>query len=463
LAAAIATCLAGHVYLGFALGLSVDEAHYALYALHPALSYFDHPPLVGWVQMPFAWMGGADWMMRVVPLALWGITAWALWRFSKWALVLFLLSPIHELLGLALVPDTLLLPLTLWVMVLTWKLSTNIACRPYWIWLGVALGLAGLSKYTGIFLALGVAIVLLPRYGAALFKQAGFWCAMAIAAALVSPVFIWNAQHDWVSFAYQISHADGNANSWQAKRVLAYSLVQVVTYGALPILGLIVFLLKLRPLHVRLMQLCLAFGLPALLVTIYQSGKDAALPHWTAEAWVALLPLAALGLQHFWNSGAGTGSNAALQAKRALTCGLGALQALSVLGLGLAMTTGGQWQGKPLLTNVSNPFADLHDWQDASLKALALQNEHQASALAVSNWTLASRLAWYGRPSKVWALDGKNKQFDMWFGNLEYGQSFIWIDWSQMPMPKPVGCQKLEGNTYQGQHSHFNFYKCGRV
>jgi hypothetical protein len=213
------------------------------------------------------------------------------------------------------------------------------------------------------------------------------------------------------------------------------------------------------------MQLCLAFGLPALLVTIYQSGKDAALPHWTAAAWVALLPLAALGLQHFWNSGADTGSNAALQAKRVLACGLGALQTLSVLGLGLAMATGGQWQGKPLLTSVSNPFADLHDWQAAAQQATKLQSEHKVEALAVSNWTLASRLAWYGRPSKVLALDGKNKQFDMWFGKLEYGQSFIWVDWSQMRQMQPAGCRKLDGasGTYQGVHSSFDFYKCGRV
>ena len=34
-------CLAGRV------GLTTDEAHYALYGLHLDWSYFDHPPLVG--------------------------------------------------------------------------------------------------------------------------------------------------------------------------------------------------------------------------------------------------------------------------------------------------------------------------------------------------------------------------------------------------------------------------------
>jgi hypothetical protein len=32
------------------VALGVDEAHYVLYGLHLDLSYFDHPPLVGWMQ-----------------------------------------------------------------------------------------------------------------------------------------------------------------------------------------------------------------------------------------------------------------------------------------------------------------------------------------------------------------------------------------------------------------------------
>ncbi len=464
LTAMLAIFLAGHVWLGLQLGLSVDEAHYALYAAHPALSYFDHPPLVGWVQMPFLWMGSADWMMRVVPLVIWTVTAWALWRFSKWALILFLLSPVHQLLGLALVPDTLLLPLTLWVMVLTWRLSRDISCKSYWMWLGVSLGLAGLSKYTGVFLALGAAIVLFAPRGLALLKVPGLWLAALIATVFITPVFIWNAQHEWGSFAYQLGHADGGENSWEAKRVLTYSLIQLVAYGTLPLLGLVVFCVRLRKAHPALMRLCLAFGLPPLALTLYFSGKGAALPHWTAAAWIALLPLCALGLQHVWQSGSGY----VRQATRVLACGLGGLQALSIVALAVAMGTGGHWEGQSVAGSIAaetgNPFTDLHDWQAASQQAQALQIKYHTDALAVSNWTLASRLAWYGRPAKVLALDGKNKQFDMWFGQLAYGQSFIWMNWSQMPLLHPVGCRKLDGagGTHQGVHSSFDFYLCGR-
>jgi hypothetical protein len=133
------------------------------------------------------------------------------------------------------------------------------------------------------------------------------------------------------------------------------------------------------------------------------------------------------------------------------------------------MATGGQWRGESLFGARGNPFADVHDWKAAAHRAVDLQKEHHADALAVSNWTLASRLAWYARAAgasdssaKVWALDGKNKQFDMWFGNLEYGARYIWLDWSQMPMQPPVGCRPLPASSYAGQYSQFDFYLCAR-
>ncbi|MEY4295284.1 MAG: hypothetical protein RLY82_972, partial [Pseudomonadota bacterium] len=362
-------------------------------------------------------------------------------------------------LGLALVPDSLLLPLTLWVMVLTWRLSNDISCRACWIWLGVALGLAGLSKYTGVFLALGVAIVLLPQYGVSLFKSRGLYLAALIALIFISPVIVWNAQNGWVSFTYQLTHAAGN-QEWQLVHVLRFDLVQLLVYGALPLLGMVVFLWKLQGKHPALARITLAFGLPIFVLAAYSAGRNSALPHWTAGAWLAFLPAATLGLQHLWHA-----YKEGRKAMWILTCGLGIWQALSVLTLGLVMATGGQWQGRALIQGaqgVGNPFADLYDWKEASQQAAKLKVEHNANALAVGNWTLASRLAWYSRAT-VWALDGKNKQFDMWFSKLEYGQTYIWVDWSQMRMPKPVGCQKLEANAYAGKYSQFDFYKCGRV
>lgn len=507
-------CLAAQLLLRAYTGLSVDETHYALYGAHPAASYFDHPPLVGWLQMPFVWLGGQlgdpDWMLRVAPLMLFGLAAYGLYRFSVWALLLFLLSPIHQLLGLALLPDSLLMPLTLWVMWLSWRLMQDAARNATWLWLGIALGLAGLAKYSSLFLALGVAIVLLAQHKYSLFKRSGLWLSIAIACVLITPVLVWNAQHDWASFAYQWQHLwggggnsvhaggdglDGEARApWEIKRALSFVAIQWLSYGVLPLIGLLAFMCKLNTRlkdEKRLFGLCLAFALPAFLFVFYSAGRVTVLPHWLASSWIALMPVSALGLADLWNRQVPV----ARLGWRVLLSALAALQVLFMLGLGSAMALGGHWDGKAkkglIAQERGNPFADLHDWRQAGQLAQQLQSEYHAQALAVSNWTLASRLAWYARPLKVWTLDHKNKQFDYWFGSppvlatslLDAASAgkpssghmtknalendaldipFIWVNWSQMPFDRPSRCRAPDSlvDVYHGQHSVFYFYLC---
>ncbi|NCU93095.1 MAG: glycosyl transferase, partial [Burkholderiaceae bacterium] len=57
-----------HLALGFTTELSVDEAHYALYADRLAWSYFDHPPLVGWIQWPLVAINAPDGILRLIPI-----------------------------------------------------------------------------------------------------------------------------------------------------------------------------------------------------------------------------------------------------------------------------------------------------------------------------------------------------------------------------------------------------------
>ncbi len=50
------------------LGLGNDEAYHFLYAAHPALSYFDHPPMMAWVEMAglaLPGAGTAEWALRI--------------------------------------------------------------------------------------------------------------------------------------------------------------------------------------------------------------------------------------------------------------------------------------------------------------------------------------------------------------------------------------------------------------
>ncbi|HEX4355176.1 MAG TPA: glycosyltransferase family 39 protein, partial [Polyangiales bacterium] len=86
------------------------------------------------------------------------------------------------------------------------KVSTAASLR-WWALTGLALGAAFSSKYTSIFLPVGVviAIVMRPSLRQRL-REPGPYVACAIATLVFVPVLIWNAHHEWISFLFQVKH-----------------------------------------------------------------------------------------------------------------------------------------------------------------------------------------------------------------------------------------------------------------
>lgn len=441
-----------HFALGWALGLSGDEAHYALYAAHPALSYYDHPPLVGWAQWPLVALGAPDGLLRLVPQALWLATAGFLYATARrlrlfidpatepavaaqagvWAVLAYSLSPLLHVLGIGLLPDTLLMFFTAAIVWQTLRMMDAAEARHLraWLLLGALLGLAGLSKYTAIFAALPVLACLLAVHGAGLLRRSAPWLALALAVTLVLPVFVWNAQHGWLSFAYQLHHGAGS--QWQAGQLLGFLLAQLLLY---PLLAWGVLGLRRRvrcgPALGRAAWLLGFFALP-FAVLAWLSGGGSSLPHWTAPAWVALLPWVGLGLAALWAAG-----------RRRLIWLLGGVQALFCLALyALLLSAGPTWlesRASAETPETINPFTDFYGWDEAGRRAQQLARAHQVERLAVQNWTLASRLAWYARPLPVHVLAPGFDQFSLWSGELPPGASALLLDWSQMAYQLPLG------------------------
>lgn len=439
-----------HFGLGWTLGLSGDEAHYALYAVHLDLSYYDHPPLVGWIQWPLVVLDAPAGILRLIPQALWLATALLIYRIAGrlhgillapqpdsapdagassassaglWAVLAFSLSPVLHILGIGLLPDTLLMTLTAALVLQTLRmLEPSEVRRPAaWLLLGLLLGLAGLSKYTAIFAALPVLICLLAAHGWRLCLKPWPWLACALAIALVSPVFVWNAQHHWMSFAYQLKHGAGSV--WQASQVGVFLVVQLLLYGPLLVLGAV------RGVRASPYSLLLVFFALPFAVMTYLSGGGSGLPHWTAPAWVALAPFSGVGL-----------AMACAAGKRRVIAVLLTLQALlCVLVYTLMLTAVLPWGSGPDQLEQINPFADLHGWDRAGQRAQHLARERNLKHLAVQNWTLASRLAWYARPLPVHVLDPAFDMFSLWSGDLAAGESALLMDWTQMSYRLPVG------------------------
>jgi 4-amino-4-deoxy-L-arabinose transferase-like glycosyltransferase len=487
-----AGCLA-HLLLAGAFHLSTDEAHYALYALHLDWSYFDHPPLVGWVQWPWVTLGGGDLALRLVPMLCWllsavGIVAVTLALYEDAgadagkaagaALLLFVLSPIPHLLGIALVPDSLLMPLCCAVMWLCIRLvrGDGVNDRRYWLGLGLALGLAGLAKYSAVFLAVGAAIVLLRAHGWRLLRRLDVWLAAVLALACVTPVLVWNATHDWASFSYQFRHAAGNSD-WEPGRVVVFLLVQNVGYGMLLVAGTVAGTLGggdgLRgsaPAR-RARSFAGAFVLPILLLLTFSSGRGSTLPHWSAFAWVAACPVAAPAIVDLWRSArsiARFGAKAAVAFQLAVCLACAGL----MLSAGAVSESAAQARSAPgELTSTAplNPFADLWGWDQAAEAAIQLAHRYRVADLAVMNWSLASRIAWYARPMPVKVVRRHFDQFDAWFGSLQPGDSVLLVDWSLLSFAPPQGAGQFSRCAPVGtmpvvrgrrQVAHFNFLLC---
>jgi hypothetical protein len=87
----------------------------------------------------------------------------------------------------------------------------------------------------------------------------------------------------------------------------------------------------------------------------------------------------------------------------------------------------------------SNPIADLYGWKLAGQRAVQLAQAKKVDGIAVQNWTLGSRAAWYAQPLPVFVLDQRQDQFDLWFGQLPVGANVLLMNWSGMPFRPPVG------------------------
>ena len=439
-----------HFALGFSIEFSVDEAHYALYAQHLAWSYFDHPPLVGWIQWPLVTLTSSEGLIRLVPELLWVISCLLVYqvtleihRFIQgrnsgyltsslpsantcglMAVLAIVAAPMPHVLAIGLLPDTLLAPLSLGLMfmALRWLIQDRFTISD-WLLTGALLGLAGLSKYTAIFTAFALLIVFIVARRKPSIGKIGFWLALLLALLLISPVLYWNWLNDWISFKYQIAH--GSGGEWLWRRLGTFLGIQIIVFGPLLIIGSYIFLKDcIHATRLSLLALLGFFFIPFVIFASLSGGGG--LPHWTTPAWFCLAPFAGIGLAKAWS----------LQHRTVIRILFVFQIALCMIGFGFVLSGG--------ITSSSiksNPIADLYGWKLAGQKAAELTQATKADGIAVQNWTLASRAAWYAKPIPVFVLDQRKDQFDIWFGQLPLGSNIVLINWSGMSFSPPVGSQ----------------------
>lgn len=202
----------------------VDEAYYWLYAQHMELAFLDHPPLVAWLDwLGTALLGDTPAGVRLGAIACGLIALGYVYRLTRavggdrrQALAAVLLGcalPAFFLSGLLMTPDAPLV--AAWAAGLYYLQRALVAGEGRaWLGVGLAFGVGLLAKYPIVLLAAAAAGFLLSDPAARRWLARPHpYLAVLLALALFSPVLIWNAQHDWASFAFRAAGACSRSSS----------------------------------------------------------------------------------------------------------------------------------------------------------------------------------------------------------------------------------------------------------
>lgn len=197
-----------------AIHLTEDESYYRLWAAHPQLGYFDHPPMIGWwIRLGMDLFGDTPLGVRLLSALSCGVNTWliadltrrlgatpkACFRAALWYNATLTVC-LGGMLATPDAPASLFWTLTLWALARFWEHKR----AAWWIAAGLAAGLAVMSKYSGLFLAPGVLLwLLLVPGGAAELRKPGPWIASSLAALVFAPNLVWNAQHGWITIIKQ--------------------------------------------------------------------------------------------------------------------------------------------------------------------------------------------------------------------------------------------------------------------
>lgn len=398
-----------HLLLSQKIGFGVDEAHYALYGLKPALSYFDHPPLMGWFVVLLNIVTEInEFSLRAMTTLFMALNSLLLYVLARRVLpnqansgfisvVLFNLGIMVQLLGWGIVPDVFLMSFFLLLALLIPSLNSKPSMSS-WLALGCLMGLSALSKYTAIAAPIALSVYAFKKgYLMSWLKQPGLWLAIILTLVVISPILIWNAQHDWASFIYQIDHGGGGA--WSVSNLLKTLISHILLYSPLlavtGILGLFLSSYENDTEHfVRIMFYCY------LGMVFWAAAHGSLLPHWGVVAYLFLAPIAAKHIDFFTQS----------TLKKVAGGFLAVVSLMLFAALFLLLSI------RPVGYDIHKAYYDVLGWKQAGIDAQELVNKYEVEQILVDNWTHASRIAWYSSFEPVRVIGEKPSQYDVWYG-----------------------------------------------
>jgi dolichol-phosphate mannosyltransferase len=234
------------VYAG-SVEMLPEETYYWNYSRHLDFGYLDHPPMVAWlIRTATAVFGQTEFGVRAGALLCGAITSIFIYKLTRnlfgaatalAALLLVQALPFFFLSGLLMTPDAPLAAAWAASLFFLERALIGNQSRAWWF-AGICLGLGMISKYTIALLGPVAAVFMVWD------PQARRWWARSepyvgalLALAIFSPVIIWNAQHEWASFAFQTSRRLAEAPQFALHRLIGSIIVLITPTGLLAVVA----------------------------------------------------------------------------------------------------------------------------------------------------------------------------------------------------------------------------------
>jgi 4-amino-4-deoxy-L-arabinose transferase-like glycosyltransferase len=200
------------------IDLRTDEAYYWTWSKENVLCFLDHPPMLSWfIRLGTSIFGDTLFGVRFAGILGMLATQCLLADIARRvtrdmrAILLAVLLPeaavYYGLLTAKVAPDIAAIPFSVAMMWSLVRLAESNDAR-WWLAAGLFGGLALLSKFTVVLFAPAIiAFMLVPDWRMRWLKSPYPYAAVLIALVVFSPVLIWNMQHNWASFRFQLVRA----------------------------------------------------------------------------------------------------------------------------------------------------------------------------------------------------------------------------------------------------------------
>lgn len=198
------------------LQLAPDEAYYWDLSRTLQLSYYDHPPMLMYLISFFtSVLGNTELAVRLPSVIISCLVTSLVFLLGKelfdervgfYSAILTNITLIYSIGGILSTIDT---PFALfWLLALYFGVKALKTGEGRWWYLkDMALGLGMLSKYIMVlFVPAFLIFLILSKEHRHWLKRKEPYIGSIIALLIFSPVIIWNAQNDWASFKFQLSH-----------------------------------------------------------------------------------------------------------------------------------------------------------------------------------------------------------------------------------------------------------------